>query len=97
MILSSCPVAIAGIFLRYFLETPLAEAVAGTQFNNEQTQLASQYLAYAYQCYPLNLSSETPSECKTYVQSALPYNKNANASCPFDSEMCVLPQGNIEF
>ena len=49
--------------------------------------------AYAQQCYDSKLSSQL---CSTYVQKALPFEVDRNASCPFPGKnICLHNPGNI--
>lgn len=70
------------------------KAKAYTTYYSALSQKASEYLSYTHRCYQ-NRTNDIPDGCKTYVQSTLPYTKDANASCPFDTEMCQKPQGNM--
>lgn len=65
-----------------------------TTYYSTLSQKASEYMSYAHRCYR-NTTKEISEGCKTYVRSTLPYTKDANASCPFDTEMCLVPQRNI--
>ena len=71
-----------------------AEAASWTDYYSAYTQKSSEYLNYAYRCYR-NQTGPIPTECNVYTLPALPYTKDANAECPFDSSICTLNKGNI--
>ncbi|KAF2127586.1 hypothetical protein P153DRAFT_387328 [Dothidotthia symphoricarpi CBS 119687] len=71
-----------------------AAANIWTEYFSSLNQKASEYLTYAHKCYQ-NQTGSVSKDCGIYVKASLPYTKDASAGCPFDAEMCTLPQGNL--
>lgn len=77
-----------------FSDDIVYKATAWTLYYSALSQKASEYLTYTHRCYQ-NRGAEIPDDCKVYEKPFLPYSRDANASCPFDKELCVLPHGNL--
>lgn len=65
---------------------------AAFENNIYQFKKATEYLAYALQCYQ---TSSTVGRCQTYVHATLPHTTVNNAPCPFDQALCKTNSSNL--
>lgn len=56
-----------------------------------QTQQLINAFSYSSQCY----GDQKSESCGKYAQPMLPYSVNANASCPFATDICKSKSGNL--
>jgi hypothetical protein len=65
-----------------------------TLFEPLQSKRVNTYSDYALRCYRGD-STQGDEDCNPYIQAKLKTTVDANASCPFSSELCKLQTGNL--
>ncbi|KAF2654687.1 hypothetical protein K491DRAFT_631528 [Lophiostoma macrostomum CBS 122681] len=65
-----------------------------TLFEPLQSKRVNLYSDYALRCYSGDLSQDDE-DCNPYIQAKLKTTVDANASCPFSSNICKLQTGNL--
>lgn len=58
-------------------------------------RMVNNYFTYVEQCYQHDDNAPRPAGCMTFTQRNLPYVKDANASCPFEAEICKSKTSNL--